>query len=223
MERRINTPEWWHNPERDKLDRRSRKTREALYTALAALLQDRPLNSISVTELTRAADVNRSTFYVHFQDIFDMFESMQRDFKITLSNLVASYAEQLRGGEYAMLLRMVYEYFRTNREVFTLIFDEGRADSLFDSTFEILRDRLTEVFEDCLPELEEQGAAPADRDAALPRRVRHRGTVGMARVWLERGCKESVEEMAELNEQLDPGDQGDGHRVRLGPRAGSAV
>ena len=24
----------------------------------------------------------------------------------------------------------------------------------------------------------------------------------MARVWLERGCKESVEEMAELNEQL---------------------
>lgn len=202
MEKRINTPEWWHNPEHDKLDRRSRKTREALYTALAALLQDRPLNSISVTELTRAADVNRSTFYVHFQDIFDMFESMQRDFKITLSNLVASYAEQLRGGEYATLLRMVYDYFRTNREVFTLIFDEGRADSLFDSTFEILRDRLTEIFEDCLPELEEQERRQRIATLRYRGEFATRGTVGMARVWLERGCKESVEEMAELNEQL---------------------
>lgn len=202
MEKRINTPEWWHNPEHDKLDRRSRKTREALYTALATLLQDRPLNSISVTELTRAADVNRSTFYVHFQDIFDMFESMQRDFKITLSNLVASYAEQLRGGEYAMLLRMVYEYFRTNREVFALIFNKGQGDSLFDSTFEILRDELMVIFRDCLPKLGEQ---EMQRRVAMLRyrgEFATRGTVGMARVWLERGCVESVDEMAVLNEQL---------------------
>ena len=52
------------------MDRRSRRTRNALTTALMALLKERPLKSITVTELAELADVNRATFYVHFQDVY---------------------------------------------------------------------------------------------------------------------------------------------------------
>ncbi|KAA8821138.1 hypothetical protein [Bifidobacterium vespertilionis] len=44
------------------MDRRSRRTRAMLQNALVKLLETKPLNKISVMELTRLADVNRATF-----------------------------------------------------------------------------------------------------------------------------------------------------------------
>ena len=47
-------------------DRRARRTRAALQTALLALLQKRRLESIQIKEITDLADVSRPAFYLHF-------------------------------------------------------------------------------------------------------------------------------------------------------------
>ena len=47
-------------------DKRIRATKDALETALLQLLQDKRLSSISVTELCKAAGINRNTFYCHY-------------------------------------------------------------------------------------------------------------------------------------------------------------
>jgi len=49
-------------------DRRTRRTKRALQTALLNLAEDQDLESISVTEIANAADVNRATFYKHYRD-----------------------------------------------------------------------------------------------------------------------------------------------------------
>ena len=48
-------------------DRRARRTRAALQTALLALLQKRRLESIQIKEITDLADVSRPAFYLHFE------------------------------------------------------------------------------------------------------------------------------------------------------------
>ena len=58
-------------------DRRVRRTKAMLRAALTELLKTKPVNEISVTELTRLADVNRGTFYGHYKDIFDMVEQLE--------------------------------------------------------------------------------------------------------------------------------------------------
>lgn len=187
-------PAWWHSPTLDALDRRTRKTREAMYLALSGLLQEKPLNAISVTELARAADINRSTFYLHFTDIYDMFEHMRRDFQVGLEAMVAEHAEEFVDGDVQPVLRDVYEYFSGNREMFSRIFGQSGGQAGFGDTVAVIREAW-------LARVCPHGAQNRWQSRYIVDFVA-RGIIGMAQSWIEGGCREPVDEMVELSERL---------------------
>ena len=56
----------------EKVDRRVRKTKAQLRAGLARLMQKKSIKEITVKELVEEVDINRSTFYLHYTDIYQM-------------------------------------------------------------------------------------------------------------------------------------------------------
>jgi AcrR family transcriptional regulator len=56
-------------------DRRVRRTQATLQRALIDLVQERDLSQITVADVADRADVSRSTFYDHYQDVHQLAEA----------------------------------------------------------------------------------------------------------------------------------------------------
>jgi len=61
------------------MDLRIIKTKKALSDAFLSLLAAKPVNKITITELTQKALVSKATFYLHYTDIYDLLEHVQND------------------------------------------------------------------------------------------------------------------------------------------------
>lgn len=101
-----------------KIDRRTRKTKEALLRALTRLMAARKLNQITVREITDLADVNRSTFYLHYTDVFDMLgkieSEMLEDFKENFEKYVLNSANY---NSMLTFLNYVFEFVYANADL----------------------------------------------------------------------------------------------------------
>ena len=60
-------------------NRRVQMTKRLLKEALLELLDEKPLEKISVTDVCRRADVNRSTFYAHYMDTTALLHEMEQE------------------------------------------------------------------------------------------------------------------------------------------------
>lgn len=60
-------------------DPRTARTRLRLQQAMGEMLTTQSFASVTVQEITRRAEVNRATFYAHFQDKDDLLESTLRE------------------------------------------------------------------------------------------------------------------------------------------------
>ncbi len=56
--------------------RSSIRSKQLINAALADLLQEKPLNKITVTDVVRRAGINRGTFYAHYMDISDVIQHL---------------------------------------------------------------------------------------------------------------------------------------------------
>lgn len=74
-------------------DLRVKKTKKAIHNTFMELLKTKPVSKISVTELAKTAEINKATFYLHYKDIFDLYQHTLRNFlcgiadEITFMNL----------------------------------------------------------------------------------------------------------------------------------------
>ncbi len=60
-------------------DPRSKRTRRLLQTALNALMSEKKFSEISVQDITAKAEINRATFYAHFDDKYELLNAGIRE------------------------------------------------------------------------------------------------------------------------------------------------
>lgn len=63
------------------------RSRKLINTALADLLQEKPLDKITVTDIVKRAELNRGTFYAHYTDVQDVINHLIEQ---TLSEILSA-------------------------------------------------------------------------------------------------------------------------------------
>ena len=61
------------------MDRRQKKTREAIFSAFTTLLAQKDVSRITVGQILEQADVGRATFYAHFETKEHLMQELCRE------------------------------------------------------------------------------------------------------------------------------------------------
>ena len=100
----------------EKTDRRIRKTKAQLRRGLAKLLKEKTIKEITVKELVEEVDINRSTFYLHYTDIYDLLEQTENDLKNEILEIVNN-DQRLRMEETMPYITELFVFIANNREI----------------------------------------------------------------------------------------------------------
>ncbi|AQQ52189.1 TetR/AcrR family transcriptional regulator C-terminal domain-containing protein [Planococcus lenghuensis] len=124
-------------------DRRIRKSKAALKEALLTLLLQDELKDISVTSIVEQADLNRGTFYKHYQVKEELLAEIIRDAE---ADLVRAYREPYRNrhrfdvGSLSASAVKVFDHVAAYADFYQLIVRPGELAGLQHQTCALLRD-----------------------------------------------------------------------------------
>lgn len=86
-------------------DKRVIRTKKAIKTALFRIMEDKDISSITISELSKQAGVNRRTFYMHYRNITDILDEIEGDLVEALGQLVKRFdATDLRKSTYDLFI-----------------------------------------------------------------------------------------------------------------------
>lgn len=110
-------------------DLRTIKTKKNLYDALILLMKQTNFENIKVADICKYALVNRSTFYNHYQDKYDLLDDMLTNLKNKIFNLnnyqdIKSY--------YLSFFSTLLDYINEHKKSFTDILINNKNDIMID-------------------------------------------------------------------------------------------
>lgn len=68
-------------------NKRRKDSQDRMINAFVKLLQEKELNKISVTDICKLAEVNRTTFYANYVDIYDLADAVQKRLEEDIARL----------------------------------------------------------------------------------------------------------------------------------------
>lgn len=175
------------------VDRRVRRTRGRLRQALTALLREKELKDITVRELTDLADVNRGTFYSHYQDVYDMARQLEQDLLLELNSLLAAHSPDELRADLRPVLQDVFRFASApdNRDLVLVMLDRQPHSPFYRRLSQLICDKCLREWQGMYPV-----GDPAEQSYWLEFLVS--GTVGLVRCWARGGFVQSPGEMAAL-------------------------
>jgi Transcriptional regulator len=99
-------------------DRRIEKTEQAIQTAFAKLLREKDLEKITVKSLCEMANINKSTFYLHYKDIYDCADRLRDDIINELSKVITPYNLVGIINNFASILENMMDVFEKNKDLY---------------------------------------------------------------------------------------------------------
>ena len=186
-----------------KIDPRIKRTKRFLIDALTELLKEKDINSITVQDLTKKADLTRGTFYLHYADMDEFLYNSMYDILNELVELVkpkhiTKKITNINELNSSISFLNLFEYIGKNSEYFKLMLSE-KGYSKFRSHLEnLIKDKIYDNLVTSIIENENQ--LSVEQNILISYIIS--AHIGVIYNWLEKGMKYSPQYMASQLTQL---------------------
>ncbi len=97
--------------------RRVRMTKKLIKEAYVELLETNPDNRLSITDICKCADINRSTFYMHYEDVNQLIKEIEDDVLAQIP-YIPDINSTSSDSEFVTLLEKTFEYVKMHKTIF---------------------------------------------------------------------------------------------------------
>lgn len=183
---------------KNKNDLRIRITKKLIRESLTKLLLEKKLQKISIANLCENAGINRSTFYSHYSDIYDLMEEIEDE-------MMAEFLDTLRDVEFSKIYSdnetliatyvQIFEFLKRNSDMCIFLISENSDRKLVKTLFQTAKKKTVEEYKKMYPDATYKKLEMLYAFIAS-------GCIGLLELWINNGMKESSEEMAEITNSI---------------------
>lgn len=173
---------WNNGGTMNKINNNKRKTsQEKIKKVFLQLIQHYEINEISVSNICKLVQINRSTFYANYLDIYDLANKIKEEM---FYNMLDLYQEESMKQEHSYNYLKLFQHIKENqiyyRTLFKLNFD------------------FTQYYNNHLEENEALKYYGTTKNMEYHIEFFKAGMNAILKKWIKDGCQESPEEMAEI-------------------------
>jgi len=173
-----------------KQNRKTKYTRTVLKNSLIELMKKKPISQITIKELCENADVNRTTFYAHFADQYQLLKGIEDETFSWIKDIIAGFSGKLNKDDVIRNIEKIFEYLIENKNhIQTLMSEQGNID--------FQKRLLALLYEQCGIWLTNDMNMDIIKGELYFVFIVN-GSVGLIQHWLKTGLKETAHEMSEI-------------------------
>lgn len=176
--------------ETEKTNRKVKYTKMVLKESFIKLLKEKPISRITVTEICEKADINRATFYAHYNDPYDLLKHIEQELVDDINRYLENYSFHESNPESLQLMEKIFEYIKENCELCSILLSESG-----DRNFQ--KEVLMIVQKQCIQVWTTKKSVNKDVAEYLYSYATN-GSIGIILKWLQNGMDRSTHEMAQL-------------------------
>ncbi len=136
-----------------KNNRRILVTKRILKESLLELMKEKPISKISIKEICDLSEMSRSTFYLHYQDQFELLKDMEDEVLEKTFESLKGMGASLDTIDY---IEKFLNYVRSNKETFGVLLCQPDTEDFQNSILEAVRKQV----ETSMPEVLQSRIAP---------------------------------------------------------------
>ena len=176
----------------ENFDRRQIKTKKAIIAAFFTLLQQKNISKITITELSKLANIDRKTFYLHYGSIAELYNDLGNMLVTLIKKEIIDYSTNNR---------TPYELFVNINDIINEKIDLFK-DIAKNNDFSDVILRIKDILSEELINLYGKKNTPASERFKLTTEFIASGTIAMYLKWLKGDANITMDELALLAAEM---------------------
>ena len=177
-------------------DHRVRITKLLIRRSFTDLLKTKPIQSISVKELSDRAGINRGTFYSHYQDIYALLEEIENDMLIEFSQALEPLQnDSTKKRNLADICNGIFYCLKKNSDMCTFMVGDYNDKELMSKLLNTGKEFCINTYHSLFPKA-------TIKEIEYFYSFVSTGCIGLIRKWIEEGMVLPTEEIARMAESM---------------------